>query len=259
MEAQEISVQSKPPKAFKFGYKIDRTFEDVSGMVVDKDDNLILADKSFLRMYNKDGKYVKECKLGGTAWDISCHKKSGRIVVAFRENGIQFVDNFVAHTKISVQYIYVCFRVTWVDDNIYVSGYDSNVKCRINILDSSGQHISSIGSVRYIHHRDNNIYYTDWIEVYCIEKYGSNVFTFSSPDLKGINGIDTDRQGNVYVVGLDSNNILRLSPDGQNSDIIMKKEDGINQPTTLCFSGDFKKLFVSNEGGKQVVVYNCEY
>jgi hypothetical protein len=34
-------------------------------MVVDKDDNLILADQSFLRMYNKDGKYVKECKLGG--------------------------------------------------------------------------------------------------------------------------------------------------------------------------------------------------
>jgi hypothetical protein len=39
----------------------------------------------------------------------------------------------------------------------------------------------------------------------------------------------------------------------------MKKEDGISQPTTLCFSADFKKLFVSNGGGKQVIVYNCEY
>ena len=61
MEAQEISVQSKPPKSFKFGYRIDRTFDQVSGMVVDKDGNLILADKSFLRMYSKDGKSVKEC------------------------------------------------------------------------------------------------------------------------------------------------------------------------------------------------------
>jgi hypothetical protein len=67
MEAQEISVQSKPPKSFKFGYRIDRTFDEVSGMVIDKDDNLILADKSFLRMYSKDGKSVKECKLGGNA------------------------------------------------------------------------------------------------------------------------------------------------------------------------------------------------
>ena len=37
-------------------------------MVVDKDDNLILADGSFLRMHSKDGKSVKECKLGGKAW-----------------------------------------------------------------------------------------------------------------------------------------------------------------------------------------------
>ena len=63
----------------------------------------------------------------------------------------------------------------------------------------------------------------------------------------------------MYVVGLASNNILRLSPDGQSSDIIMKEEDGISDPITLCFSRDFKKLFVSNEGGKRVAVYNCEY
>jgi hypothetical protein len=49
-------------------------------MVVDKDDNLILADGSFLRMYSKDGEFVKECILGGASWDISYHKKSGRIV-----------------------------------------------------------------------------------------------------------------------------------------------------------------------------------
>jgi hypothetical protein len=47
MEAQEISVQSKPPKSFKFDYMIDRAFNCVTGMVVDKDDNLILADEYF--------------------------------------------------------------------------------------------------------------------------------------------------------------------------------------------------------------------
>jgi hypothetical protein len=216
-------------------------------------------------MYSKDGKYVKECKLGGTAWNISYHRKSGRIVVALKGEGMQFVDNFVAHTKISVQNINTYLGVTWVDDNVYVGGYDSNGKGMINILDSNGRNISSVSGVSsirtvyYIHHRDNNIYYTDYHKVYCIKKDGSNVYTFSSPDLRGTHCIDTDRQGNVYVVGWVSNNILRLSPDGQNSDIIMKKEDGISEPRTLCFSRDFKKLFVSNRGGKRVVVYNCEY
>jgi hypothetical protein len=150
MGAQEISVQSKPPKSFKFGYRIDRTFDCVIGMVVDKDDNLILADKSFLRMYSKDGQSVKECKLGGTAWDISCHKKSGGIVVALQGEGIQFVDNFVAHTKIRVHKLNTYLGVTWVDDNVYVGGCDSNGKGRINILDSNGKYISSISSVSSI-------------------------------------------------------------------------------------------------------------
>ena len=262
MKAQEITVQSKPPKSFRFGYRLDRSFDQISGMAVDKDDNLILADQSFLRMFRNDGKSIKICKVGGTAWDISYHEKSGIIVVALQCKGIQFVDKFIAQRKIRVQNITDCTGVTWVDDNVYVSGYASCGKGMINILDSNGQHVSSIssvGSVWYIHHRDNNIYYTDENKIYCIKKDGSNVFTFSSPGLRVIFGIDTDRQGNVYVVGTGSNNILRLSPDGQNSDIVMKKEDGISQPLTLCFSRDFKKLFVSNENGKRVAVYNCEY
>jgi hypothetical protein len=52
MGAQEISVQSKPPKSFKLSYRIERTFGCVTGMVVDKDENLILADRSFFRMYS---------------------------------------------------------------------------------------------------------------------------------------------------------------------------------------------------------------
>jgi hypothetical protein len=85
-------------------------------MVVDKDNNLILADKSFLRMYSKDGKYVKECELGGKAWDISYHKMSGRIVVALQSNGVQFVDNFIAQTKIRLLSLSTTIPVTLSND-----------------------------------------------------------------------------------------------------------------------------------------------
>jgi sugar lactone lactonase YvrE len=266
LEAQEVSVQSKTPKSFTFGNRIDRTFDQVTGMVVDNDDNLILADESFLRMYSQNGKYIKECRLGGDAWDISYHKKSGRIVVALKSsNAIQFVDNFTAQKKIIVQNMTDCTGVTWVDNNVYVSGYDRyGSGGEINILDSHGSHISSISSsstgIDYIHHRDNHIYYTGLnIEVYCIKKDGSNLFTFSSPDFGCPRGIDTDRPGNVFVAGRNSDKIMRLSPDGQNSDIVLKQEDGIKQPQTLCFSRDFKKLFVSNEHGARVDVYDCQY
>ena len=258
-EGQEVFVQSKTPKSFTFGYRIDRQFDCITGMVVDKDDNLILADKSFLRMYSQNGKYIKECRLREDACHISYHKKSGRIVVALKSSGIQFVDNITAKKKIIVQNMKNCGGVVWVDDNVYVSGYDRHGSGgEINILDSHGSHISSISSsstgIDYIHHRDNNIYYTDWDNVYCIKKDGSNLFTFSSPDFGCPRGIDTDRPANIYVAGRSSDKIVRLSPDGQNMDIVLKQEDGIKHPKTLCFSRDFKELFVSNEDGKRVDV-----
>jgi hypothetical protein len=61
----------------------------------------------------KDGKSVKECKLAGNAWDISYNKKYGRIVVALQDNSIQFVDNFVAHTNISVQNINIRYFLSF--------------------------------------------------------------------------------------------------------------------------------------------------
>ena len=264
MEAQEIAVQSKSPKSFKICYSLIKTFDEVTGMVIDKDDNLILADKSVLRMYSMEGNDIKQCKLGGEAWDISYHKKSGIIVVALNKKGIQYVDEFKAQPTIIVKHMASCTGVTWVDDNVYVSGFDINGKGVMHILDSNRKYLFSvnitgnIGNIWYTHHRDGNIYYTDYNKVYCIKKDQTKVFTFSSPNFKGPNGIDNDIQGNIYVVGRISNNILRLSPDGENSDIITKKNDGISQPMTLCFSRDFKKLFVSNKCGTQVVFYECE-
>jgi hypothetical protein len=56
-------------------------------------------------------------------------------------------NNFTAQKKITVQNMTYCRGVMWVDDNVYVGGYDGHGSCgRINMLDSHGHHISSISS-----------------------------------------------------------------------------------------------------------------
>jgi hypothetical protein len=57
--------------SFKLSYRINKTFGYVTGMVVDQDDNLILADKSFVLIYSGDGKSITESIVWGTAWDVS--------------------------------------------------------------------------------------------------------------------------------------------------------------------------------------------
>jgi hypothetical protein len=61
--------------SFKLSYRINRTFGYVTGIVVDQDDNLILADKSFVLIYSGDGKSITESIVWETAWDVSYHKK----------------------------------------------------------------------------------------------------------------------------------------------------------------------------------------
>ena len=100
-------------------------------------------------------------------------------------------------------------------------------------------------------------YFSD--KTYCVQRNGTIVFTFNSPELTGPDGIMTDREGNVYVVGRKSNNIHRLSSDGTRSEIVLAEKDGLENPITLCFSSDYTKLFVSNETGHSLMVFKCEY
>jgi streptogramin lyase len=65
------------------------------------------------------------------------------------------------------------------------------------------------------------------VSLYCIKPDGEEVFTYSSPDLRGTMGVTTDNHGNVYIVGRYSNNIHRLRPDGTFIDIILKEEDNM--------------------------------
>jgi hypothetical protein len=51
-------------------------------------------------MYSTDRKYVKECKLGGDAWDISYHKKSGGIVVGYL-NVLFQITNFLVDRRLN--------------------------------------------------------------------------------------------------------------------------------------------------------------
>ena len=68
-----------------------------------------------------------------------------------------------------------------------------------------------------------------------------------------------DRQGHVYISGLFSNDIRRLSPDGTFSDIVLSEDDGVDmyRPGCITFNNDCTKLFIIINKGRTVLVYNC--
>jgi hypothetical protein len=63
-------------------------------------------------------------------------------------------------------------------------------------------------------------------------------------DISGWRGLAVDQQGHVYISGLHSHDIHRLSPDGTFRDIVLREQDGVDEPWSITFNNDFTKLFI---------------
>ncbi|OWF48973.1 E3 ubiquitin-protein ligase Midline-1-like [Mizuhopecten yessoensis] len=62
--------------------------------------------------------------------------------------------------------------------------------------------------------------------------------------VEGTTGIDLDRQGNVYVCGSSSNNIIQMSGDGSNVRELMTSSDGIKRPRAISVWED--RIVITN-------------
>ncbi|CAC5416837.1 unnamed protein product [Mytilus coruscus] len=64
--------------------------------------------------------------------------------------------------------------------------------------------------------------------------------------LKYPHGIDVDNDGNEYVVGTDSRNVVVISPDGKRHIELLTASDGLKFPFSLHYSGQTNQLLVAN-------------
>ena len=60
-------------------------------------------------------------------------------------------------------------------------------------------------------------------------------------------GISVDNDGNVYVVGHTSNNVVVISSDGQRHRQLLSDKDGLLYPIVLDYDRSTNRLLVVNE------------
>ncbi|XP_069142202.1 uncharacterized protein [Argopecten irradians] len=68
--------------------------------------------------------------------------------------------------------------------------------------------------------------------------------------VKGTAGIDVDREGNVYVCGGSSHNVIQMSGDGTNVRELLTSSDGIELPRAISVWGD-KVVITSSASSEQ--------
>jgi DNA-binding beta-propeller fold protein YncE len=96
----------------------------------------------------------------------------------------------------------------------------------------------------------DKLYYTNCHThtVTCCDLHGTTQWKFKDTSvLQGSRGISVDNDGNVYVVGGDSNNVLVISPDGQRHRQVLSAGDGLVNPRVLDYDKATNRLLVVNE------------
>jgi sugar lactone lactonase YvrE len=86
------------------------------------------------------------------------------------------------------------------------------------------------------------------IPIDCDGDPGDPEVILEDPLLHGADGVVLDSQRNIYVAVNDPNIVVRVSPDGEDVDVIADASDGLDFPASLAFGRgyDRKSLYITN-------------
>ena len=233
---------------------------DIRGMAVSTDGILLLCDFANRRliMFNSDDFYESTISTKFNPWDVAVLPGTKSAVISKRDEGcVQFVD---IENKAALQVVNV-FRnrsggLGATTDYILVGG-----EGKIHFLNLHGQFVKSVdveikSAIWYLAPLGNDIICCSGsIDVHVINMQTGENKSYRSENLKTPMKMATDANGNIYIVGHSSDNILRLSPNDGTFSVVLTAKDGIKHPNALCFNKDYTKLYVSNKMGKAVSVF----
>ncbi|XP_061171662.1 tripartite motif-containing protein 2-like [Saccostrea echinata] len=211
---------------------------------------LVLADyiSREIRAYYDNGNRDNSLNihhLQGNPWDlveVPTDRDGYSLVITFpqqRKIVLLQWDNAVVFQQLHLTK-HECYGITNVGNivivaclkhlEIWIVEDDLTMK-RKSILHVTGE------KVQTVHPADQNrIYYSDSCNngsFYCITNAGAIVFQYDHPELTFPRGIATDRDGNIYVAGYKSNNIHKLSPEGELKQLIVPHVQLFYRPRVL--------------------------
>ncbi|CAC5358885.1 unnamed protein product [Mytilus coruscus] len=231
----------------------------ISGACFISDDRLLLG-------HHNDTK-LSVCKLDGSDFStINLDYKPERItlyddnyaLVSAGHKGVQIIDLTSLKPDKKIKVKGNCTAITSSKNQIYIK----NQRKTLTKIDIKGKILKTIhtafdpwdicanneGSVYYTHVGDNRV------NVVTQDDKQNEIYT--SPDLKGAEGVTVDDRGYVFIAGNSSNNIHRITyADKQPLSIAMTVDDVIHQPIGLSFNNETKRLLVVHDNYQSISIY----
>lgn len=246
-----------------------------SGVTI-HDDNILLVEYHRCRLYiffdvTEDGYYgkVKLKQSGSTAdktltpWDVA-GTLPGKCVVSFPKKGLLAeiclnscnITRWIQMNSPQTGLSFYCNTIvstqrggdTTAKDQICVYGLNGNLIRSYKAVKPNYIHVDDVGRIIFSSPNSDNLM--------CLTYDFRPVFDYSHENLKGVSGITTDTEGNIYVAGFTSNNIHQLTPDGKLNRIILSDANEISNPRGIAYKKDVDILVVLNDCGCKINMYS---
>jgi sugar lactone lactonase YvrE len=214
---------------------------------------------STVRFINKEGKEIFQIgkdKTGPGIFDSVYIKDNNSVAVSSGGGGkkcITIIDIESKEVKTIISMATDIHGMAVRGRTIYFCSKDKGLKM-LNLSDKSVSDIfsSSMSAVDYVATSGDKLYYTTFNTgaVTCCDLHGTTQWELKDNSvLRFPTGISVDNDGNVYVVGFSSHNVVVISHDGQRHRQLLSSEDGMSSPFVLDYDKSTNTLLVVNQMG----------
>ncbi|CAC5399495.1 unnamed protein product [Mytilus coruscus] len=215
----------------------------VTGCLLQPTGGIIITGDFYVVFLNPNGSVNKKLQLR-MAYDVTCINDKKLAVTDDAE--ITFIDMERKEVIKRVRAEGYGFGISHSNRSIIYTTDKSKVKKmdlrteRITTLNVGDPIFQS-----YVVGSENKIFYSNWQEhtVICYDINGSALWKFKDETvLRNPSGISIDNNCNVYVAGLNSNNVVVISPNGKQFKQIPLDGDGISNPRAISLEKENKLL-----------------
>ncbi|XP_063448473.1 uncharacterized protein LOC134728003 [Mytilus trossulus] len=226
-KCQHAQIKAEPMKNI-IGFEQDTEVQLKTGekyvlrdVSITHDNKLLLINNSStyskLYVYRDCKEYETEITFSSTPCCVAVIPGTDRAVITLHhEKSIQFINTTTMTKDNKVKVRFTCYGITAGRDRIYVGGTGGTIKTLDNngtVLKTFQQGSGDIFLMVYDDIHDHLIVRCVG-KLLCIKLDGTLVY---SKDVSSIAGVTLDRQKNIYFCGFTTNNIQRMSTDGEKS------------------------------------------
>ena len=225
----------------------------ITGCTFLPDGRMVLSSYSTdtVSFINKEGAelfQISKDKTGSYAYDTVCIRDNNRVAVSSGGGDNRYITIIdIEREKIitTISMDTAIYGMAVRGNAIYYCAENNGLKM-INLSDIINSYMSG---VYYVATSGDKLYYTDYNThtVTCCDLHGKTQWEFKDNRvLQYPLGISVDNDGNVYVVGYNSNNVVVISPDGQRHRQLLSSMDGLKKPCVLEYDKSTNRLLVVN-------------